>query len=288
MTPEQFKYHLSSLPADTPITAEHIITILSSLGNTPKIDENYSQWDKDKLINQKVLADWLGESESTIEKWRRKKGDGPDPIFKKGKVSYRVGAVREWLDKKTHGSIGEYQESLRKEKMTKLGLKAFSSTVYGSVFPTIYSNDIAYPFFESFNEELDITGYQTIHAEQDSLAEWLLSVNDLNIDPHSIISELHNRVEEGEDINALQNLMINGVEVQYSLSHLIAGFNVSNFEHYSYLVQGFLDVDLNFRQKNSNNETALDFADNHGNNALIKMINSYELYIKLNNELPNK
>lgn len=47
------------------------------------------------LIDQKTLSIWLGESESTIEKWRRKSGDGPDPIFKKGKISYRVGTVKE-------------------------------------------------------------------------------------------------------------------------------------------------------------------------------------------------
>lgn len=289
MTPEDFKSRLSNLPSDTPITAEHIIAIFSAMIDNPKIDDNYSQWDSDKLINQTVLAQWLGESESTIEKWRRKKGDGPDPIFKKGKVSYRVGAVREWLDKITYKSIGEYQAAKSKEKLNKLGLKSFT-TEYDSVFATIYINDIATPFFETIKDteeeylDMNFTGYQVVWTEKDSFASLLLSSFELNIEAEKIVDEILRITDTGTHINKLQTVLINNEAHSINLSHLIAQ-NTYDFDQYTLLVQDLYNAGLDFHLKDNHNQTSLDIANTNNNSHLVNMINSFDLHKKLRNEL---
>lgn len=292
MTPEDFKSRLSNLPPDTPITAEHIVAIFSAMIDNPKIDENYSQWDSDKLINQTVLAQWLGESESTIEKWRRKKGDGPDPIFKKGKVSYRVGAVREWLDKITYKSIGEYQAAKSKEKLNKLGLKSFT-TEYDSVFPSIYLNHIATPFFDTIRDneddylEMNITGYQTVWTEKDSIASLYLSSHELNIEVDKIIEELLRLKVNGTDLNKLETILINNQAHSINLTHLIA-LNTYDYDQYTILVKELYSNGLDFHTIDSNGKTSIQLAEENNNMHLCNMINSFDLYKKLQVDIAKK
>ncbi len=102
MTPSDFQEQLSQLPSDTPITAQHILAILAALQPKPARDQNYSQWDNQKIIDQDTLAEWLGESPRTIEKWREVPGKGPAFIKRQGKnVRYREEDVRNWFKKNT-------------------------------------------------------------------------------------------------------------------------------------------------------------------------------------------
>ena len=281
MSPEDFKNKISNLPSDTPLTVEHLLSIISTLDVESKVDNNYSQWDKDKLINQKVLAEWLGESESTIEKWRRKKGDGPDPIFKKGKISYRVGTVREWLEKQTYGSIGEYKAAQRKQKMEKLGLRTFSAGgveyEFDSVFPSISINDIAYPFFETIREdeadydEMNITGYEVMWTENNSLSSIYLSNLELDIDSELLIKQFSGLKANGTDLNSLQTILINGDIQTINLSHLIASKPYKD-EALSALLIGLSELGLDFNAHDKNGLTSLDVSKNPLFNKVIESI----------------
>lgn len=68
----------------------------------------YSTWDKDKLISEDVLAQWLDESPNSIQKWRLT-GKGPKYIKNPKLVRYRVGDVRKWIDQNSVTSTANYR-----------------------------------------------------------------------------------------------------------------------------------------------------------------------------------
>ncbi|WP_155247777.1 hypothetical protein ABL841_09160 [Variovorax paradoxus] len=89
------------------MSAAHIIAILESLHVSPKPHEHTpSQWDKEKLINEQTLCDWLDESPDTVSKWRVK-GTGPQFLKSPKNVRYQVGHVRYWLKRRTVSSTSE-------------------------------------------------------------------------------------------------------------------------------------------------------------------------------------
>lgn len=95
-------YKLKKLPKDTNLTAEHIIAIIDALEKSQPQQEAK----KDSLINEQELADWLGESVSSIQKWRVS-GKGPKFVKKPKGVGYRPADVEAWLDSRTVASTTE-------------------------------------------------------------------------------------------------------------------------------------------------------------------------------------
>ena len=109
MTPSELLFKLQNLPPDTPITVKHLVAILSSLQapQTVSIDSHaYSTWDKDKLIDTATLSEWIGETTSSLYKWRYE-GKGPKYISKPRYIAYRVGDVRGWIKSRTVQSTTE-------------------------------------------------------------------------------------------------------------------------------------------------------------------------------------
>jgi hypothetical protein len=97
MQPSEFLAVLKSLPADTPLTATHIAALLETLS---PVLQNPASVDLDslpasRLIDETMLADWLGESVSSLQKWRVS-GNGPKFVKNPKSVRYRVGGVRDW------------------------------------------------------------------------------------------------------------------------------------------------------------------------------------------------
>ncbi|SDK24166.1 hypothetical protein SAMN05192566_0773 [Methylophilus rhizosphaerae] len=288
MTPEHFKEQLLSLPPDTPITAEHILAILSVLEpnkvKSKTNDQAYSTWDDGKFINQEVLAEWIGESESTIEKWRKLQ-KGPNATYKGKKVIYEVGTVREWLRRNTHSSTAENRQSKETELAKSLGLMKF-----GSVFPSIYIDNVATPFFETIRDneddylEMNFTGYQTIWAEEDSMASLYLTSHEQHEEAEKIIEDLLNLLSNGTDLNELQRVLINGQAHSVNLSHLVA-VNTLEHQQYTALVNDFYSNRLNFHALDSNGKTSLQLAEEVGNTHLLNMIKSFDLYTKLQSKI---
>jgi len=94
---------LKTLPPETPSSAAHLLAILEAIkGGTsePATEQNYSQWDDQRYIDEKTLADWIGEAVPTVKSWRSK-GTGPQYLSNPKNVRYQVGHVREWLKKRT-------------------------------------------------------------------------------------------------------------------------------------------------------------------------------------------
>lgn len=119
MKTNEILHQLKNLPEDTLLTTERIkglVQVLQPLLNEKKQDEetDYDAFSNFKLINEKMLSDWLCESVSTIQKWRAK---GIGPKFVKsttGSVRYKVGTIREWIDSNVYVSTTEYDYRNRK------------------------------------------------------------------------------------------------------------------------------------------------------------------------------
>lgn len=89
-----------------------IFLALSEIARQQQFDPKtaYSTWDKDKLISEDVLAQWLDESPSSIQKWRLT-GKGPKYIKNPKLVRYRVGDVRKWIDQNSVTSTANYHSN---------------------------------------------------------------------------------------------------------------------------------------------------------------------------------
>lgn len=98
-------YKLKKLPKDTTLTAEHILAIIDALEKS-QAPKNDSKGKTEDLINEQELADWLGESVSSIQKWRVS-GKGPKFIKKPKGVGYRPSDVEAWLESRTVASTTE-------------------------------------------------------------------------------------------------------------------------------------------------------------------------------------
>lgn len=119
MKANEVLHQLKNIPEDTLLTTEHIkglVQVLQPLLNEKKQykETDYDAFPNSKLINEKMLSDWLCESVSTIQKWRAK---GIGPKFVKsttGSVRYKVGTIRAWIDSHVYVSTTEYDYRNRK------------------------------------------------------------------------------------------------------------------------------------------------------------------------------
>jgi predicted DNA-binding transcriptional regulator AlpA len=72
------------------------------------ITDPVSDGDDDEMLSTQAVADWLGVSTAWLE-MRRHGKEGP-PFIRIGPkcIKYRRGAVRAWLEKRSHFSTAEY------------------------------------------------------------------------------------------------------------------------------------------------------------------------------------
>ncbi|MBI1625915.1 hypothetical protein [Comamonas suwonensis] len=250
MTPSEIFFKLKSLPASTPITAEHIIAILGSLQAPQTVSATagaYSTWDNDKLIDTDTLSEWIGEIPSRLKKWRVD-GVGPKFISKAKHVAYRVGDVRDWIASRTVQST------------TQADSLSFVSAFDGCfVEPTIYHDDQQpYSLFDSIeifsgNQETGITGFEVFTT----------------IDP-TVIAYLkgdYATLDKVADLNAAASWFTNGTAQHGTLAHVIARHTAVDLPEW---LPTLLDRGLNFSATDSNGRTALDGADDHLKNYLTK------------------
>jgi hypothetical protein len=162
MTPSEFLYHLKKLPADTPMTATHVAAILETfsplLQHKPQTD--FDSLPNAKLIDEDTLAEWLGESPSSLQKWRLK-GGGPSFVKGPKSVRYSVGAVRDWIASRTVTSTSEAHVK---------GLSKFETdqqrdeTSWSLPYPVMLMNDRFTGFFRSVehDQETEPEGFHMV------------------------------------------------------------------------------------------------------------------------------
>lgn len=249
MTPTELLFKLKNMPADTPITAEHIIAILGAMQAPQTVSNNpgaYSTWDNDKYIDTETLAEWIGEPTERLKKWRLD-GLGPKFVKKPKHIAYRVGDVRDWMNSRT------VQSTSQADKFSFVS--AFDDCF---VEPTIYHDDKPYSLFESIelygnDEETNITGFE-VFITKDPLASLYMQGN-------------LDTLLKTDDINKVQTYFINGKEHQGTVAHLIAQYPTENMHEW---LPEFLSIDLDFETKDSNGKTAIEYGEYNLNNYLNK------------------
>lgn len=263
MTPTELLFKLKNMPADTPITAEHIIAILGALQAPQTISNQpgaYSTWDNDKYIDTETLADWIGEPTERLKKWRLD-GLGPKFVKKPKHIAYRVGDVRDWMNSRT------VQSTSQADKFSFVS--AFDDCF---IEPTIYHDDQPYTLFESIelygkDEETNITGIE-VFITKDSLATLYMQGN-----MDALFKE--------NKINKVQTYFINGVEHQGTVAHLVAQYPNENMQEW---LPELLNLELDFEIKDSNGKSAIEYGEYNLNNYL----NKRDLMLKFQEKFGNK
>lgn len=251
MTPSEVFFKLKNLPANAPITAEHIIAILGSLQAPQTVSATagagaYSTWDNDKLIDTDTLSEWIGEIPGRLKKWRVD-GIGPKFISKAKHVAYRVGDVRDWIASRTVQST------------TQADSLSFVSAFDGCfVEPTIYHDQQPYSLFDSIelfsgNQETSITGFEVFTT----------------IDPLAIayLQGDFAKLDKAADLNAAVTWFSNGTAQHGTLAHVVARHTAQDLPEW---LPGLLDRGLDFTATDSSGRTALDCADDYLKNYLSK------------------
>lgn len=263
MSPSELLFKLKNLPANSPITAEHIISILGAL-QAPQVISNqegaYSTWDKEKQINTETLAEWIGESPNRLKQWRYD-GYGPKFLKKEKHVAYKVGDVRDWIASRT------VQSTTQADKLSFVS--AFDNCF---VEPIIYHDEQPYSLFESIellsnDSETNITGFELFITNEKIITSYM----------NSNFNELENVI----DINQKQTYFINGIEQKGTLAHVVAKFPSDNLGEW---LPSLLNKGLNFSVVDSNGIQALEFADDN----LKTYLSKRELMLKLSSKLPMK
>lgn len=167
MIQPEFLYKLKQLPAETPLTANHVIAILDTVSSLLEktISIDYDSLPNSKLISEDTLAEWLDESSSTLQKWRVK-GGGPSYVRGPKSVRYSVGAVRDWIDSRTVKSTNEaFAKGLSKLEVLNCGTNTSPEIIN---YPLMLVNNAYVDFFNSFDDELEIERHRIICLRNDS------------------------------------------------------------------------------------------------------------------------
>jgi predicted DNA-binding transcriptional regulator AlpA len=156
MTPSEFLYHLKQLPANTPVTATHIAAILETLAPllSQKPQADYDNFPSSKLIDEETLAEWLGESASSLQKWRLK-GAGPNFVKGPKSVRYSVGAVRDWIASRTVNSTSEATVK-GLNKLESINIASRLHMPWSDPYPVMITDGNFIGFFRSVQEHLEV------------------------------------------------------------------------------------------------------------------------------------
>lgn len=160
MQPSEFLAILKSLPADTALTATHIAALLETLSPVLKkpATVDLDTLPASKLIDETMLADWLGESVSSLQKWRVS-GNGPKFVKNPKSVRYRVGDVRDWI---SHNTVQSTSEAT-----TRLSRFGDMWDGFDDPVPTIIVNNVHTGFFRSLEAVEEPSGYTWLAAARE-------------------------------------------------------------------------------------------------------------------------
>ena len=154
---------LRSLPPETPLTACHVAAIIQSLASA---EPDYEALPGSKMLDEQALADWLGESPSTVQKWRVK-GGGPKFVKLPKAVRYQVKAVRVWIEGKTVSSTTE---------ATAKGISKLDAA-----FPVMqYADGHEAAFFQSFDQESEPVSYRMVTVTMVPSREQFVALDSLS------------------------------------------------------------------------------------------------------------
>lgn len=266
MTPDEFLFTLKNLPPDTPMTAQHVIAVLETMKNAGgNGDVDFDRLSTTQVIDEETLAKWIGESVSTLQKWRVT-GKGPLATKKPKNIGYQVGHVREWLKHITVSSTAE----------SKTRLNRFEGEFFNPV-PYMLSHSLEpVEFFESLNTEDDLNGFglewvQYYSLPQENLAAWLYQ--NLKAVPLSdLAKQIEEFVEFGADINQKTMIVCNEELFELSISDLLAKYDGND--------SGYGDLIISSLRSGMKVENVT-----NGSDRFLKAVNSYQLHKKLNNLL---
>lgn len=283
-TPSEIEFKLKNLHPDTLLTKEHLLAMIEVFKNTQQQKDessSYSSWDKEKLINDKTLSEWIGISTVTLQRWRTNGGsDGPKFVSMPQKTLYRVGEVRDWLNKRTVGSVAEatMKNSKGWKFMTDIG-----SLPFKMVIPTIYIDHQPRNFFDTLAPELldSVTGFDLKWIEEGSVAEVFYTL--LNqVEPGSLQEQLELIEEAGTDINTTSHIYISGELRSWTLPHLLAALPSNSHEDYAMQVEALYYLGLDFDHKDNKNTSSIELATKMGNTEFTEIVSRFKLFEKLN------
>jgi hypothetical protein len=269
MSPEQFQQQLAELPADTPVTAQHILAMLEILRNASKPqtiaqapkDQNYSKWDDQKVIDQDTLAEWINESPSTLEKWRMTNNTGPQATYKKKRVGYQVGKVREWLNQNTHDSNVQHQHAKQAELQAALTGKKIKKLFY---------------------LETELTGFEVRWNQTSSLAYWFNE--QLIYNPEKAVA----RLEVRGNINEVSLSLVSGEVQKRTLAHTVATLPYSSQGAYQDLIVDLLNLGVDFTAVDEQGRDAVKLAEHLNNECFARTVRTYNQYWELQEKLGTK
>lgn len=299
---------LKALPPDALLSAGQLLAIVEAAKQNfpePAKEQNYSQWDDQRFIDEKTLADWIGEAVLTVKSWRSK-GSGPQYLSNPKNVRYQVGHVRDWLKKRTVANTSEASvKGLRTyfvEGSTAFPVFTYPDGLKLSLEASI-SHEEEHP--EATPKSFRIVNMGNTMEDMAELSECL--IKDL---PRA--SELLKNKAQSFDvaywfyhqaifgkltnhqpfIQAIYLLLKNGMDINtannlsgYSLAHVL-GLNQWCFDHpqhYKEFVHSLLEEGLDLDKLDNQSMSALDYAEEDG--PLINIHNSMSLAGKLDSML---
>jgi predicted DNA-binding transcriptional regulator AlpA len=183
-----FLEKLKALPPDTPLTACHVAAIVQTMLASKNTD--YDSLPLSKLIDEEALAEWLGESTSTLQKWRVK-GGGPNFVRTPKSVRYSVGAVRDWIASRTVSSTSEATvKGLSKLESTNIVPQL--SMPWTDPYPVMIADGKFIGFFRSLREDLEIEpdSFRVVRVRALSALHPPKLPNDLQAEAASLIAAI--------------------------------------------------------------------------------------------------
>ncbi len=266
MTPDEFLFTLKNLPPDTPMTAQHVIAVLETMKNAGgNGDVDFDKLSNTQVIDEETLSKWIGESVSTLQKWRVT-GKGPQATKKPKNIGYQVGHVRDWLKHITVSSTAE----------SKTRLNRFEGEFFNPVPYMLNHASEPVEFFESLESEEELQGFglewvQYYSLPQENLSAWLYQ-NLGKIPLSDLAKQIEEFVEFGADINQKALIVRNEELSEISIADLLAEYDGCD--------SGFGDLVISTMDKGLNVDGLLLTGDQFSH-----ALNSYQLHKKLSNTL---
>jgi hypothetical protein len=276
MTPDEFLFKLQNLPPDTVLTATHLAALLEVLkpatlhAQAQVVEGNYDTYPNSKIISEDEVGDWIGESTSTLQKWRVS-GKGPKFIKKPKNVGYRVGDVKDWLDTLTVSSTAESHV-----RLSRLG------TIFSGPLPYIVpvGGLTAIPFFDSLGlddddiEEVVFEYVEHYDDPQQNIAAWLF--NRLPLEPIAdLLPQLEQYIANGADLNRSAKRIFGEEVIEFDTAELIAGYQGSD-TWYNELLGTLLDSGMDISKVEN------------GSEAFQRVVSNRKLNTRLQSIVPNK
>ena len=326
MQPSEFLAILNNLPADSSLTATHIAALLETL--SPILEKpvpiDLDSLPNSKLIDETMLADWLGESVSSLQKWRVS-GNGPKFVKNPKSVRYRVGDVRDWI---AHNTVQSTSEAT-----TRLSRFGDMWDGFDDPVPAIIVNNVPMGFFRSLDAIEDPSGYTWVAAAREKPASFLDALTnsvagqfayllETDCDAAIWLADKHpevlddfrpeewvfNRlypqllgaelaklvpafrffVDNGLSLNAATQFRIGEQTITASIPHLLTVVTThgqDDGDTFTDLMIEMLKAGLDVDMPDENGQSALQIASDIGFGLYPKCVNAYRLHEKLSGEL---